>query len=408
MIPIPVPPVLRPMFKGIKLGDYRYRCVYGGRGSGKSFTMALMAALLGTTDKLRILCVREFQNSIKDSFHAEVKNAIASIPELEAEYDVGVDYIKGNNGTEFIFKGIRNNPQSIKSLAQINLCIVEEAEDINQSSWDVLKPTIRAEGSEIWVIWNPKRKDSPVNKMFIEHTPPRTIVTKLNYSENPWFPAVLNEERLEDMRTRDRATYAYIWEGAYLENSLSQVFAGKYVIAEFTPNQFYNGAYFGLDFGFAQDPTAGVKCWIFDNKLLIEYEAVKKGLELDHTADFLIEQLPDIEKHTVRADSARPESISYLKRHGIPNTVAVEKGKGSVEDGIAFLKSFDAIVIHPRCTQTIQEFDLYSYKVDKLSGDVLPVLEDKFNHVIDALRYALEPIMKQRNSGFASAGKRRF
>jgi phage terminase large subunit len=385
------------MFKGVKLGDFRYRCVYGGRGSGKSFTLALMAAIYGAQLKRRILCVREYQNSIKDSFHAEIKNAIATYPWLESFYDVGIDYIRGANGTEFIFKGIRNNPQSIKSLAQINLCIVEEAEDVNQSSWDVLKPTIRAEGFEIWVIWNPKRKDSPVNKMFIESQPPRACIVKINYNDNPWFPSVLNEERIDDMRTRDRGTYAHIWEGAYLENSQSQVFNGKYIIQEFTPQDNWNGAYFGLDFGFSQDPTAGVKLWIADNRLYVEFEAVKRGLELDDTGAFICENLPDAHKHIVRADSARPESISYLKRNGLPNITAVEKGKGSVEDGVSFIKSFEMVVIHPRCTEAIKEFDLYSYKVDRLSGDVLPVLEDKHNHVIDAIRYALEPIMKAKS-----------
>lgn len=409
-VKISIPPKLHPMFKGDtgKRGALRYRCVYGGRGSGKSFNFALMAALWGYREPLKILCVREFQNSIPDSFYAEVKNAIASYPWLEAAYDVGVNYIKGHNGTEFIFKGIRNNPQSVKSLAQIDLCIVEEAEDVNEVSWQVLEPTIRIEKSELWVIWNPKRQDSATNKRFIETPPPRCMALQLNYNDNPWLSKELDEQRQHAQQTLDRATYAWIWEGAYLKQSAAQVFAGKYMVEAFEPWSTWNGPYYGLDFGFSQDPTAGVKLWIGDNRLYIEHEAVKKGLELDHTADFLKEHLPEIEKHNVRADSARPESISYLQRHGIPRTIAADKGKGSVEDGIAFLKSFDKVVIHPRCTQTLKEFDLYSYKTDKLSGDVLPTLDDKFNHVIDAIRYALEPIMKARNSGFASGGKRSF
>lgn len=409
-VKITIPPKLHPMFKGEtgKRGALRYRCAYGGRGSGKSFNFALMAALWGYREPLKILCVREFQNSIPDSFYAEVKNAIASYPWLESAYDVGVNYIKGHNGTEFIFKGIRNNPQSVKSLAQIDLCIVEEAEDVNEVSWQVLEPTIRIEKSELWVIWNPKRQDSATNKRFIETPPPRCMAIKLNYNDNPWLSKELDEQRQHALQTLDRATYAWIWEGAYLKQSAAQVFAGKYIVEAFEPLTTWNGAYYGLDFGFAQDPTAGVKLWIADNRLYIEHEAVKRGLELDHTTDFLKEHLPEIEKYNVRADSARPESISFLQRHGIPRIVGADKGKGSVEDGIAFLKSFDKIVIHPRCTETIKEFDLYSYKTDKLSGDVLPALDDKFNHAIDAIRYALEPIMKARNSGFASGGKRRF
>ena len=409
--PIKIPQKLHPLFKGenSERGALRYRCAYGGRGSGKSYNFALMAALWGARDPLKILCVREYQNSIPNSFYAEVKNAIASHPLLESFYEVGVNFIKGQNGTEFIFKGIRNNPQSVKSMAQIDLCIVEEAEDVNEVSWQVLEPTIRIDKSEIWVIWNPKRQDSATNRRFIETPPPRCAVVQLNYNDNPWLSRELDEQRQHAMKTLDRATYAWIWEGAYLKQSASQVFAGKYIIDLFDPLPTWNGAYFGLDFGFSQDPTAGVKCWIFDSVLYIEHEAVKIGLELDHTPSFLIERLPGIEKHIVRADSARPESISYLQRYGIPACTGVTKGKGSVEDGIAFIKSFSKVVIHPRCNETIKEFDLYSYKTDKLSGDILPVLDDKFNHLIDAIRYALEPVMKARKQqhqrkGYAAKG----
>ena len=105
--------------------------------------------------------------------------------------------------------------------------------------------------------------------------------------------------------------------------------------------------------------------------------------------------MPEIDKHIIRADSARPESISYLRRHGLPRIVAVEKGRGSVESGIEFIKTFEKIYVHPSCKQTLNELNLYSYKTDRLSGDVLPVLVDAFNHYLDALRYALEPLIKQ-------------
>ena len=138
-VPLPhkLVPVLQP-----DLGTVRYRALYGGRGSGKSFNAALMAAIKGIVDPLRVLCVREFQASIKESFHAELKAAISSLPWLEANYDVGVDYIRGKNGTEFIFRGLRRNEQSIKSLAKVDLTIVEEAEDVPESSWLALEATV--------------------------------------------------------------------------------------------------------------------------------------------------------------------------------------------------------------------------------------------------------------------------
>lgn len=337
------------------------------------------------------------QNSIRESFHAELKAAIASEPWLEAAYDVGVDYIRGANGTEFIFRGLRHNLGSIKSLANIDLCIVEEAEDVPEESWQVLEPTIRAPSSEIWVIWNPRTRNSPTDKRFIQSNPPRSHIVMMNYADNPWFPAELEEQRQHARRTMDDALYRHVWEGDYYEQSEAQIFAGKYRIEEFEIGKIgWDGPYFGLDFGFANDPTAAIQCWIHDRKLYIEHEAGGTGMELDDTSDYLIERIPSIRHHTVRADNARPESISYLTRHGLPYVEAVEKGKGSVEDGIEFIKSFDEVVIHPRCKETAKEFRLYSYKVDRLSGDILPVIVDANNHYIDAVRYALEPIMKSQ------------
>ena len=395
---IELPPKLIPVFAPAR-GELRYRGAEGGRGSGKSFTFAKMAAIWGYVEPLRILCTREMQNSIRESFHAEIKNAIASEPWLEAAYDVGVDYIRGKNGTEFIFRGLRHNQGSIKSLAQIDLCIVEEAEDVPETSWQVLEPTIRAPKSEIWVIWNPRQKNSPTDSRFIQNTPPRSSIVEVNHSDNPWFPPELEEQRKHAQATLDDALYRHIWEGAYYEMSDAQVFRDKYAIEDFEPLDSWDGPYNGLDFGFAQDPTAAVKCWIADNRLYIDNEAGRIGLELDHTADYIAERIPSFKDHTVRADSARPESISYLMRHGLPRIEGVKKGKGSVEDGIQFIRSFEKVIIHSRCTQVLSEFRLYSYKTDRLTGDILPVPVDANNHYIDAIRYALEPAIRANKLG---------
>ena len=127
-------------------------------------------------------------------------------------------------------------------------------------------------------------------------------------------------------------------------------------------------------------PTAAVKLWVHDSRLWVEYEAGRVGLEIDETPRYLTERIPGIEKHIIRADSAARNRQSYLKRHGLPNTVSVEKWPGSVEDGVAHLRSYTEIVIHPRCIETIREARLWSYKVDRLSGDILPVLVDANNH----------------------------
>jgi len=396
---IELPPKLVDVFTPGR-GELRYRGAHGGRGSAKSYTFAQMAAVFGYAEKLRILCLREFQNSIKESFHAELKNAIQSIPWLEANYDVGVDYIRGHNGTEFIFKGLRNNISSIKSLAQIDVCIIEEAEDIAEDSWLTLEPTIRAEKSEFWVIWNPRDKGSATDKRFIQNKPDRSKIAEMNWSDNPWFPSVLDEQRRQNQKNMDDATYAHVWDGAYLEMSDAQVFKGKYEIKSFEPDHTFGDPLFGLDFGFSKDPTAAVELYIKENNLYIYRAAGKTGLELDDTAAYLKERIPEIDKFTVRADNARPESISYLARKGIPYCISVSKGKGSVKDGVAFMQSFDKIIINEGLPAVVNEFRMYRYKVDKRKDIILPEIIDEDNHYIDACRYALEDKMKGQNTDY--------
>jgi phage terminase large subunit len=397
---VELPPKLVPLF-GQPRGALRYRCAKGGRGSGKSFSFALMAAIWGYAEPLRILATRELQISIKESFHAEVKNAIESLPWLAAHYEVGESYVRGNNGTEFIFRGLRHNISAIKSMAQIDLCIVEEAEDVPEASWRDLLPTIRTPRSEIWCVWNPRLDGSPVDQRFVKAPPSDALVVDMNYHDNPWFPAVLDAQRLHDQRTLDPATYAHIWEGAYLQNSDAQVLAGKVSVQEFVPGEGWDGPYHGMDYGFAQDPTTAVKCWVHQRKVYVEYEAGKIGLEIDQTAEFIKRGIPGIENYTIRADSARPESTSYLHRHGLPRIESVHKWPNSVEDGVAHLRSYDQIIIHPRCKETIRETRLYSYKVDRLSGDILPEIVDSNNHYMDSLRYALSPLIRRRDAGGA-------
>jgi len=393
---IELPPKLIPVFQHPR-GAVRYRASYGGRGSAKSRSFALMAAIWGYAEPLRILCTREFQASIRESFHAELRAAIAQVPWLDQSYDVGVDYLRGHNGTEFLFRGLRRNMQSIRSLANIDLCIVEEAEDVPEQAWRDLIPTIRPESSEIWAIWNPRTEGSPVDNRFVQNPPDDALIAELNYRDNPWFPEVLEQERQRDLRTMDPQTYAHVWEGKYLENSEAQVLAGKYRVDSFeVPKRGWDGPYHGLDFGFANDPTAANRTWINGNKLMVELEASKVGLELDDTAEFVQKKIPGIERYVIRADSARPESISYLKRNGLPRIEGVRKWSGSVEDGIGHLRSYDEIIIHPRCEETIKEARLYSYQVDRHTGDVLPKIVDAHNHHMDAIRYALQPLIEGR------------
>ena len=389
---IKIPEKLIPVFDG----PARYRGAHGGRGSGKSRSFALMAAVRGYQKPLRILCARELQNSIKESSLAEVAAAIRSIPWLDAHYEIGQSFIRGKNGTEFLFKGLRHNVDDIKSTARIGICWVEEAERVAESSWQVLIPTVREDESEIWGTWNPEALDSPVRQRFIVDPAPGTKVAELNYLDNPCFPEVLEAERLHMQRSNPEM-YAHVWLGECITRTDAQILAGKWEVAEFQAAHGWDGPYHGADWGFANDPTTLVKCWIYDRQLYVEYESWHIGLDLDETAEQWQQDVPGCAEYVVRADCARPESISYVSRHGMPRLMAADKWAGSVADGIAHLRSYDRIIIHPRCERMIEEARLYSWKVDRLTGDILPVPIDKWNHCLDATRYSLDKIIQQGN-----------
>lgn len=408
-VQLEIPPKLIPVFSG----EARYRGAHGGRGSGKTRTFALMTAVRaymfaesGTSGV--IFCGREFMNSLEDSSMEEIKQAIRETPWLDAYFDIGERYIRTRNRrVHYVFAGLRHNLDSIKSKARILIAWIDEAEGVSEVALQKLLPTVRADDSEVWITWNPELDGSPVDVRFRKNPSDDAKIVELNYADNPWFPAVLEGERLRDQRTLDPETYAWIWDGAYRENSVAQIFANKYRISEFDPQPGWDGPYFGLDFGFSQDPCAGVKLWIHNRKLYVEYEAGGIEIENDNLAALMIKELPDIEKHVVVADNARPELISHLKkadparlRPHLPKIEPCAKGKGSVEDGISFMKSFDEIVVHSRCKETIKEFRMYSYKVDRLSGDVLTDIVDKWNHYMDAIRYAIEKVRK-KSSFFA-------
>lgn len=394
---VQLPPKLLPVFSG----DYRYRGAYGGRGGGKTRPFALMSAVRGVMFASAgvsgvILCGREFQNSLEESSMEEVKAAIRAEPWLDALYDIGERYIRTKcRRVSFVFAGLRHNLASIKSKARILIAWIDEAEPVSESAWRTLTPTVREHGSEIWVTWNPESEESATHRRFRVNPPKDGIFVELNWRDNPWFPAVLEAERQRDLEINPD-TYDHIWEGAFYSVTNAQVFANKYRVAEFEPQPNWDGPYQGGDFGFSVDPTAAVRLWIYREALYVEHEAFKTRLELDDTPDYVAGNIPDWHRYVSRWDSARPESISYLRRHGMPRAEAVTKWPGSVEDGVSYLRSFREIVVHPRCTGIARELRLYSYKIDKQSGDPLPIILDANNHGIDAMRYALGPMIRAK------------
>ena len=277
-VQIELPPKLIPVF----LGKARYRGAYGGHGSAKTRSFALMTAVrayqfaqMGQSGV--ILCGREFMNSLEDSSMQEIKQAIGCVSWLDDYFDVGEKYIRTKNRqVSYVFTGLRHNLDSLKSKARILIAWIDEAENVSEKAWAKLIPTVREDGSEIWVTWNPESRGSATDKRFRQTRHDKLV--KLNYQDNPFFPKVLDVERLADRERLDDATYKWIWEGAYLEMSDAQVFKDKFVIQDFVPRQGWHGSYFGLDFGFAQDPTAGSKSWVADDCLYIEHDISQVGL----------------------------------------------------------------------------------------------------------------------------------
>ena len=373
-------PLLRPA---------RYKGARGGRGSGKSHFFAEQLVEEAVFGHVRAACLREVQNSIKDSSKQLIEDKIGKlgVPHL---FKITETEIRGPHDSLFIFRGLQNHTAtSIKSLEGFNRAWIDEAQTISQRSLDIATPTFRAPGTEMRFSWNPLKPTDPIERFFTENeADPNFILVTANYDDNPWFPEGLRADMERDRR-RDPDKYAHTWLGAYHRNSEARVFR-NWTVEEFdTPEDAVFR--FGADWGFSTDPTVLTRCYVQGRKLYVDREAYQVGCEIDHTPK-LFESIPGARKWTITADSARPETVSYMRRQGFQIRSAI-KGQGSLEDGVEFLRSYD-IIVHPRCKHTADELALYSYKTDPLTNEILPVLEDKDNHLIDALRYALEGLRR--------------
>jgi phage terminase large subunit len=391
---LPTPAWAEPLLK-----PSRYKAAHGGRGSGKShFFGELLVEEHIYNQNQRSVCVREVQKSLNQS----VKRLLElKIQEMGASdyFEVQESQIKSKRGDGLIiFQGMQNHTSdSIKSLEGYDRAFVEESQSISQKSLDMLRPTIRKPDSELWFVWNPDLPTDPVDNFFrsSNEPPESSIVVPVNYTDNPFFPDVLRDEMEYDKR-RDPDKYAWVWLGGYRKNSESRVFR-NWKIEEFeAPKDAHHRL--GADWGFSVDPTTLVRCHTVGRKMYVDYEAYMVGCEIRDTPDLFL-TVPESEKWPIVADSARPETISHMQNHGFPKIMPAVKGAGSVEEGVEFLKSYD-IIVHPRCKHTIDELTLYSYKVDKDTGKALPILEDKKNHVIDALRYANESARRNESINY--------
>ncbi len=415
---------------GLYYKKKRYKIVWGGRGSAKSWGIAEALIRLTAALPLRVLCTREYQNSIKDSSHKLLKDTIERLG-MESWFTVTDSSIKSRTGAEFIFKGLHGNEEGIKSTEGIDICWVEEAQTVTNASWKSLIPTVRGDDAEIWVSFNLiTEDDSTFQRMVVRPMKlaaeandevfdlndalymgsfenRRYLIHKINYDSNPYFPQVLREEMEEDKAT-DYHMYEHIWLGLPLRISNAIILSGKYRVEEFDDDLWKQAdrLHFGADFGFAQDPSTLIRFFILERggkrSLYIEYEAYATGVELDEMADFY-DTVPGSRDWPIKADSARPETISHIRRKGF-SISAAEKWDGSVKDGISHLRGFAEIVIHPRCVNTAREARLWRYKVDKKQTDehgnpmVLPIVVDKDNHAWDGVRYGLDGYIQRSGS----------
>jgi phage terminase large subunit len=384
-------PKFKPLFQ-----PKRYKTFHGGRGGAKSWAAARALVIMAASGKLRILCTREVQNSIKDSVHKLLKDQIEMLG-LNPWFRITNESITSASGSEFLFKGLRFDPLGIKSTEGVDICWVEEAQSVSSDSWAILIPTIRKEGSEIWVTFNPGEESDPTYQRFIVNPPDDSITVEVNYYDNPYLPETLRKE-MEYCKRVDYEAYEHIWLGKPKSISDSVIFRNRYRVEAF-PDDLWQQAdrlFFGADFGFANDPSTLIRMFMIGTRLYIEYEAYGVGVELDEMPQFY-DSIPEVRKWPLKGDNSRPETISYLSRQGFSMDAAA-KWKGSVEDGVTYLKGFEEIIIHERCKHTADEFRHYSYKVDKKTGEILPIIVDKFNHCIDAIRYGLDGYITSSDS----------
>ncbi len=390
-----IPPKLIEFMNSRKM----YQILYGGRSSAKTRT-ALSKLLIRALEKKNqtILCTRQYQSSIEASTYAELKQIIFQ-ENLEKFFIIKHDHIACHNGTKFIFKGLSVDIMQIKSIPNISVCFVEEAEKITKNLWDVLDPTLRQNGCELIVLFNPRERQSATYQTWLEEKIDEEDILRIeiNYMDNP-FNSALILKKIERMKENDYARYEHIYLGKVLDISEDVIFKGRFKILD-EQLVFENNNYkyknknvymqYGMDFGFSVDPAAFVElCFLDDDTIYINNEVYKTGLLPNNYVKTIEKEFGKNAANSFwYADCSRPDTIAQLKFDGL-RIEGAQKSKGSIEAGIEYLLS-KKIIIHPRCTNMIYEFYNYKYKVDKNSGITTSEIIDASNHLFDAIRYAL-------------------
>jgi phage terminase large subunit len=375
----------------------RYKAARGGRGGAKSHFFGDLAVTRTMRESgLRMVCVREIQNSLRQSVKKLLEDRIAERG-LSAHYRVLESEIRTPGNGLIIFQGMKDQTNdSIKSLESFDIAWVEEAQTLSKRSLEKLRPTIRKPGSEMWFSWNPRSPEDPVDAFFYGPggPPPGAVRVTSSYLDNPY----LSDESRADLewdKLHNPDKFKHVWLGEYEKHTQARVFQ-NWRVDEFEIDKHWGLPLYGGDWGFAADPTVLVKMYLTGRRLFIVGEVWGIGVEITDTPK-LFDRLDkgEARRHPIVADCARPETISHLKNHGYPLIEPSVKGPNSVEEGVKFIQDLE-VVVHPRCKHVIDELTNYKYKVDPLTEEILPILVDESNHTIDSIRYALERSRKPK------------
>lgn len=372
--------------------DWREAAVYGGRFSLKSHTVARILLIRARQQKARVACFREFQNSIADSSHQLLADLIKQY-ELN-DYKVTENSIINTiNGSDFIFKGLHHNEQSVKSIEGVDIAWIEEAQTITTNSLEVLTPTIRKEGSQLIYTYNRLLEEDPVHKRLVLEGRPNTLIINTNYDiavKYGWMPDSVLQEINDDKEFRP-SLYKHKWLGE--PNSLERRVYSDWIQVDTIPHEARIERR-GLDFGYKNDPTAVIAIYYYNGGYILDEELYRKGMHNNEIAAFL-NNLPNPNTLVV-GDSAEPKSIDELRLSRV-NILGVKKAGG--EDSLGNQKTFrqygidfirqQKISVTKRSINTWQEYLNYLHKEDK-EGKILNDPEDGNDHAMDAIRYGFE------------------
>jgi phage terminase large subunit len=375
----------------------RYKVYYGGRGAGKSHSAAKALLILGAKSQIRVLCAREYQTSIKDSVHKLLCDQI-ELMNLHGFYEITQSAIRGKNGSEFAFIGLKNNVANVKSFEGVDYCWVEEASTVSRNSWNVLIPTIRKEGSEIWVTFNPELETDETYQRFVVRPPEQAVVQKINWSDNPWFPEVLALEK-DSLKSRDPSAYQTVWEGLCRLTVDGAIFANEMQVAElddritkvnYDPTKPVHAIF---DLGWADSTAIWFLQFVGMETRLIRYhedsqKTISHYLALMQTYGYMYDTLwlpHDAQNKTLASNG---KSIEEIVRSAGYKTRIIERTP--IADSINAARTIfrNCWFDRENCYDGLQCLRHYRYDVDPETGQFSrQPLHDIYSHGADAFRY---------------------